>query len=95
MDTLSQKRNLDHLTQARNLQAFLNANRGENTPAIEDVANLLPHPATWMKLTGGSKLQIGRKGAIEFLQTYKSFSNTELISVFDDWMFEITTIASQ
>ena len=90
--SLQQKRNLDHLTQARSNQLFCNANRAKDAEILDDIAIFLPHPIVWQACSVDRVLQIDRATAIEFLRTYKRYS-PEVEIVFADWLQEIVLIA--
>lgn len=92
MSSIEQNRNLNQLTQARQLQAFYNANTDENT-TFDDVSVFLPHPDQWLLHTEDRKVNISRQAAIEFLQTYTKF-NSEVLYAFDDWVRDIQIIAT-
>ena len=91
--SIEQRRNLEQLTQAKQLQTFCNTNRAENTPPYEDVSLFLPHPNQWQIATHERKVNVSRETAISFLQGYSSY-NSEVLMAFDEWLRDIQIIAS-
>lgn len=74
------------------ISTYVNSNRKENTQPIE-FYHFLPHPLVWRQNNTEKKIDISKKTAISFLADYSKF-NSEMLSVFDDWMDEIRMTAS-
>jgi len=80
--------NTAHLSQARLSMMTANINRGEKTPAFEDVADFLPYPSQWMIDNNQKLFTIPSSVAKEFLDTYQSFE-PEVELAFTSWLTTI------
>jgi hypothetical protein len=88
-----QRRNYAAFSVARFTQTYINSHLKEGTPPYEDESIFLPHPTVWKKQQHQRKINISKETAIEFLANHKRL-NSELATVFDEWMEDIIDIAS-
>jgi len=90
-----QKRNLDHLTQARIIQVYLKSNldpKKSSGNEYDDLSAFLPHPVQWQQQNSERVLNISRQTALEFLQSY-NWLNDDVVAIFDEWQAEIQQVA--
>lgn len=89
---IKRSRNIEHLTTARALQVWMNANRKDDTPPLDDIAIFLPHPAEFYTQNMQRRLSISRQTAIAVINSL-SWLNSDVIAALDEWMDEIEMIA--
>lgn len=90
-----QKRNLDQLTMARALQAFINSKIDpKKGKPIKDESELLPHPEVWRRFTGYKYLSIKSETANEILKAFDDWLDSSHKAMLDAYMNEIKDVAS-
>lgn len=80
-----QQRNLEQLSFARLHMDYAAVHRAKNAPPMNDIAEFLPHSATWRLLASNTNLPINKAAAIEFLATYKTYA-PEVEIAFEKWL---------
>lgn len=92
LNQIYQKRNLDQYSTVLGVSTYINANRGEDSQPIE-LYQFMPHPLVWRQNNTQKKINISKNTAIQLLADYPSF-NSEMLSVFDEWIEDIRMAAS-
>lgn len=95
LSTSQQKRNLEHLTQARSLQAFINSKIDpKKGKPIKDESSLLPHPDVWKEFTESKDLSINQSTAKEIVEAFENWLDSSHKAMLDEYINEIKRIAS-
>ena len=72
----------------------VNVNRGENTPAYEDLSVFLPYPEQFLLDSLTIQIEVPKHTAKEFLDSYESF-NPEVELAFTPWIPSLKAILLQ
>lgn len=91
MNAIQQKRNHDQSSVSRAFATWVNGNRGENSPAIDEML-FFPHPQQWRSQSQEKKVNISRAAAMEFMASYRKFG-VEVACTFEDWLTDISLAA--
>lgn len=81
------------MTAARQLQAFTNVNRAENSQPFDDVSLFLPHPAEFRVAYQNRTLNVTRQTAIAVLQSI-DWLDSSVLAAIDSWLPELELITS-
>lgn len=90
---LKQNRNMDSYAIALSLQTYVNANREEGKPPLDDISSFLPHPLEFKLATRNQQVQCSARAAKAFLDSMDDLP-LNVIALFDNWIGDLELISS-